>query len=248
MRSERWMRILSASLGVIGGFALGYAVVVSGGIKPPASSAIITLTTLEGLIFLYLGTPYVLGGWRHLLVRLTTTPLPDLISGVFGMIVGLILAVLIGYFVHDFQYGVPLSAVLAGLLALTGAEVGVTRRQELVALFSGTREEREDDAGRVKGVLLDTSVIIDGRILDLTRTGFIDVPLHVPRSVLKELQYVADSADQIRRNRGRRGLDVLKQLQEEPSAVLRFYDDDVTGSSTSTRAWSAWPSRPGGRS
>lgn len=229
MRSHRWVRIASAVLGMLGGFALGYAMVLSANIKAPASAVIITLTTLEGLIFLYLGIPYVLGGWRQLNLRLTTTPLPDLISGVFGLIIGLILAVLIGYFVHDFQYGVALSAVLAALLALTGAQVGVTRRQELVALFSGPPDKRDVEPARIKGVLLDTSVIIDGRILDLVRTGFFDMPLYVPRSVLKELQYVADSADAIRRNRGRRGLDVLRQLQEEPKAVLRFHDDDVSG-------------------
>ncbi len=229
MRSQRWVRYASAVLGVVGGFALGYAMVVSADIKAPASTVIIGLTTLEGLIFLYLGTPYVLGGWREMNLRLTTTPLPDLVSGVFGVIVGLILAVLIGYFVRDFQYGVPLSAVLAALLALTGAQVGVTRRQELVALISGSRDKRDDEPARVKGVLLDTSVIIDGRILDLVRTGFLDMPLYVPRSVLKELQYVADSADAIRRNRGRRGLDVLKQLQDEPKAVLRFHEDDLSG-------------------
>ena len=229
MRSERWARIGGAVLGVIGGFALGYAMVVSGDITPPASSAIITLASIEGLIFLYLGAPYVLGGWRRVNFRLTTTPLPDLISGIFGMIVGLILAVLIGYFVRDFQYGVPLSAVLAALLGLTGAQVGVTRRQELVNLFMGSEEGTESDKARIKAVLLDTSVIIDGRILDLVRTGFLDMPLLVPRSVLKELQYVADSPDAIRRNRGRRGLDVLKQLQEEPAATLRFHDDDTSG-------------------
>ncbi len=228
-RSERWARIGSVALGVAGGFALGYATVVNGGIQPPASTVIIGLTTLEGLIFVYLGMPYVLGGWRQMNFRLTTTPLPDLVSGLFGMIVGLILAVLIGYFVHDFQYGVVLSAILAALLALTGARLGVTRRQELAALFAGARTGEEEGGHRVKGVLLDTSVIIDGRLLDLVRTGFVDMPFYVPRSVLKELQYVADSADPMRRNRGRRGLDVLKQLQEEPAAILRFYEDDTTG-------------------
>ena len=226
MRPERWARWSGTGLGVVGGFILGYAMVRTGGIQPPASTAIIALTTLEGLIFAYLGTPYLFGGWRRVNLRLTTTPLPDLVSGLFGMIVGLVVAVLIGYFVRDFPYGVGLSAVLAALLAVTGAQVGMTRRQEFLALVSG-RTVDQPPARRIQGVLLDTSVIIDGRILDLVRTGFLDMPLYVPRSVLKELQFVADSADTVRRNRGRRGLEVLMQLQEEPKATLRFYDDDT---------------------
>jgi uncharacterized protein YacL len=211
----------------VGGFVLGYAMVRSVNEVPPASTAIIALTSIEGLIFAYLGMPYLLGGWRNVNIRVTTTPLVDLVAGVFGAIVGLVLAVLIGSFVRDFPFGVAVSAVLAALLGFFGAQVGMTRRQELMSVFSGHKEVPDDK--RVKGVLLDTSVIIDGRILDLVRTGFLDAPLIVPRSVLKELQYVADAADARRRSRGRRGLEVLQHLQEEPKAVLRFHEDDVTG-------------------
>ena len=225
MSTERWARYGGSGLGVVGGFILGYAMVRTGQIKPPASTAIIALTTLEGLIFAYLGTPYVFGGWRRVSFRLFATPLPDLVSGLLGLVVGLIVAVLIGYFVHDFPYGVALSAVLALLLGLTGAQMGMTRRNELGALFGGRSEEDR----KPRGVLLDTSVIIDGRVLDLIRTGFIDTPLIVPRSVLKELQYVADASDPTRRNRGRRGLEVLTALQEEEKATLRFHEDDTSG-------------------
>jgi uncharacterized protein YacL len=225
MSTERWARYAGSGLGVVGGFILGYAMVRTGQIKPPASTAIIALTTLEGMIFAYLGTPYVFGGWRRVSFRLFATPLPDMVSGLLGLVAGLIVAVLIGYFVHDFPYGVALSAVLALLLGLTGAQMGMTRRNELAALFSGPSEEDR----KPRGVLLDTSVIIDGRVLDLIRTGFVDTPLIVPRSVLKELQYVADASDPTRRNRGRRGLEVLTALQEEDKAILRFHEDDTSG-------------------
>src|SRR5215831_6106306 len=99
--------------------------------------AIIGLTTLEGLIFAYLGTPYLLGGWRRINFSLTSTPLPDLLSGLLGMIVGLVVAVLIGVFVRDFPYGVALSTVLAVLLGALGLSVGLTRRVELTAIFFG---------------------------------------------------------------------------------------------------------------
>ena len=210
---------------MIGGFLLGYFM-VRGIPNAHPGWAIIGLTTLEGLIFAYLGTPYVLGGWRGINFRLTSTPLPDLLSGLLGMIVGLVIAVLIGAFVRDIQpYGIWLSAVLALLLAVQGASVGLTRRAELTTLFFGGSREA-DKNHRVPAVLLDTSVIIDGRIADIAKTGFLDMPLITLSSVLRELQTVADSADVTRRRRGRRGLDVLTEMQKEPSIDLQVTDDE----------------------
>ena len=224
-RSDALARRVGVGIGVVGGFFLGYALVRLSGISHQGW-VLISLTTIEGLIFAYLGTPYVLGGWRGFNLRLTSTPLPDLLSGLLGMIVGLVIAVLIGVFVRDLPFGIALSFVLALLLALLGASVGITRREELTALFfGGTSEEK---GHRLDAVLLDTSVIIDGRILDIAKTGFVDLPLVVLSSVLRELQLVADSADATRRRRGRRGLDVLTEMQKDPSIKLQVVEDDVS--------------------
>jgi uncharacterized protein YacL len=223
-RSEFLARWLGAALGVIGGFVLGYFMVRGVGRTAPGY-IIIGLTTLEGLIFAYLGTPYVLGGWRTFNFRLTSTPLPDLLSGLLGMVVGLVIAVLIGFFVRDLPYGYALSSVLALLLAAQGASVGLTRRAELTSLFFGG--EHAADTHRQSAVLLDTSVIIDGRILDIAKTGFVDMPLVILSSVLRELQMVADSADATRRRRGRRGLDVLTEMQKNPSINLQVEEDET---------------------
>jgi uncharacterized protein YacL len=144
------------------------------------------------------------------------------------MIVGLVIAVLIGVFVRDLvaPYGIGLSFVLALLLALLGASVGTTRREELTALFFG--RTREEKGHRLDAVLLDTSVIIDGRIFDIAKTRFVDMPLIALSSVLRELQFVADSADATRRRRGRRGLDVLGEMQKDPSIDLQVVEDDVS--------------------
>jgi uncharacterized protein YacL len=225
-RSDTLARRIGVGIGVVGGFFLGYALVRLSGISHQGW-VLISLTTMEGLIFAYLGTPYVLGGWRGFNQRLVSTPLPDLLSGLLGMIVGLVIAVLIGVFVRDLPYGIPLSFVLALLLALLGASVGITRREELTALFFGGAAQ-DDKSRRVAAVLLDTSVIIDGRILDIAKTGFVDMPLTVLSSVLRELQLVADSADATRRRRGRRGLDVLTEMQKDPSINLQVVDDDVS--------------------
>ncbi|TMF47127.1 MAG: PIN domain nuclease [Chloroflexi bacterium] len=227
-RSDTLARGVGVGIGVVGGFFLGYALVRLSGISHQGW-VLISLTTMEGLIFAYLGTPYVLGGWRGFNQRLVSTPLPDLLSGLLGMIVGLVIAVLIGVFVRDLPYGIPLSFVLALLLALLGASVGITRREELTALLFGGAA-RDDTSHRLTAVLLDTSVIIDGRILDIAKTGFVDMPLTVLSSVLRELQLVADSADATRRRRGRRGLDVLTEMQKDPSINLQVVDDDVSPS------------------
>jgi uncharacterized protein YacL len=223
-RSEFLARWAGAGLGVIGGFVLGYFLVRSVG-NPHPGYIIIGLTTLEGLIFAYLGTPYVLGGWRTFNFRLTSTPLPDLLSGLLGMVAGLVIAVLIGYFVRDLPYGYALSFVLALLLAAQGASVGLTRRAELTSLLFGAGRQTDDH--RLPAVLLDTSVIIDGRIQDIAKTGFLDMPLVILSSVLRELQMVADSADATRRRRGRRGLDVLTEMQKDASINLQVKEDET---------------------
>jgi uncharacterized protein YacL len=216
---------LGLFFGTIGGLALGYRLAQTG---PEGSGHLVVegLTTVEGIIFGYLVVPYFLGGFRRLDRGLKGTPLPDLVAGVAGTIVGLVTAVLIGYFVNQFPYGVPLSAVLALLLAVVGASLGVTRRGELVAVFGGPKVDSDLANRRIKAALVDTSVIIDGRILDLVRTGFIDFKLIVPRCVLRELQLVADSSDSLRRSRGRRGLDVLAEIQQERDVRIEFPESD----------------------
>ena len=226
-RSEKLARWLGAALGLIGGFLLGYFL-VRGGTHSYPGYVIIGLTSLEGLIFAYLGTPYVLGGWRTFNFRLTSTPLPDLLSGLLGVVIGLVIASLIGVFVRDLPTGELLSAILALQLAAQGASIGLTRRSELAALFFGGSSQQKSQ--RLSGVLLDTSVIIDGRILDIAKTGFVDMPLIILSSVLRELQQVADSADATRRRRGRRGLEVLTEMQKDSTIPLEVVDDDVTPS------------------
>src|SRR5438105_23442 len=109
-----------------------------------------------------------------------------------------------------------------------GLHRGIERREDFRAAFPRLAERL---AGRDRKLrrtsvpkLLDTSVIIDGRIADISETGFLEGPILVPRSVLAELQRIADASDQIRRNRGRRGLDILNKMQKELHAV-QIYDE-----------------------
>jgi uncharacterized protein YacL len=118
---------------------------------------------------------------------------------------------------------------------------GIRHRQhDLFSIFSSisgrSGGSKEDDASpsgaswaEGRTILLDTSVIIDGRIADIARTGFLPGSLLIPRFVLNELQYIADSPDSLRRQRGRRGMEVLSSLQREPAIPVRISDIDVEG-------------------
>jgi len=89
----------------------------------------------------------------------------------------------------------------------------------IIAYFRGTTTQRQFK-------ILDTSVIIDGRIADICEAGFLDGPLVVPQFVLHELQQIADSSDSLKRNRGRRGLDILKKIQQSPELDIRIVEND----------------------
>jgi uncharacterized protein YacL len=124
--------------------------------------------------------------------------------------------------------GIYLAWGVALVFGYLGIHVAMQRREEVSGLLSrlgeveGGRPAAGESAHPPK--VMDTSVIIDGRIADVCRTGFVEGPLLVPRSVLSELQRIADSADAMRRARGRRGLDMLNRLQKE-YPDLRIVDD-----------------------
>ncbi len=106
--------------------------------------------------------------------------------------------------------------------------------RDLEEILEGTDRKRDRDKGKKNSktsdkILLDTSAIIDGRIADISQTGFISGTLVVPRFVLEELQHIADSADSLRRNRGRRGLDILNRLQKETNIPVEITDTEIDG-------------------
>ncbi len=124
----------------------------------------------------------------------------------------------------------PIAASLA--LAYLGVTAVLTHKRELAQLVRGPREGRRARDASIEPspdgqpVVVDTSSIIDGRIADICQTGFLTGPLLVPRFVLRELQHIADSADSMRRGRGRRGLDILNKLQKDATVPLVIHEDD----------------------
>ena len=193
------------------------------------------LGALAGLVL----TPYLtLWPFRALRKSVRKAPAQQLLAAVVGLIVGLIVAALISFPLS--LLGPPLGQILPFVAAILFGYLGVmimTMRQfDIVEMVRGQIPGRSD--GRRSGgkwhqpVLLDTSVIIDGRIVDVSLTGFIDGEILVPRFVLSELQQVADSSDRLRRRRGRRGLEMLHRLQSDSIAPVRVVDMDVEDART----------------
>ncbi|MCL6451609.1 MAG: TRAM domain-containing protein [Acetobacteraceae bacterium] len=200
-------------------------------------SLLVLCTALGGLAGLF-GLPWILGlVWRFLRWlegRVLRLPLPDVAAGALGLIVGLLIASLLGSTLSYLPLvGRALPIVASVVLGYLGLSVGVRKREELVCFFSALprRFSRQPGSrGAPAGLqpkVLDTSVIIDGRIADVCKSGFIEGPIVIPSFVLEELRRIADSSDLLRRNRGRRGLDVLNRIQKELEIPVQIVDLQV---------------------
>ena len=149
-------------------------------------------------------------------------PTRDIVAGVVGVIAGLLAAFLVSSLIQKFPLFDWLIALICTLiyamLGLIGWTIGYTRFGEGKGIewpFSKKKDKKADDKHCAKPKILDTSVIIDGRIFDICKTGVIEGELVIPGFVLQELRHVSDSADSLKRVRGRRGLDVLNKIQKE---------------------------------
>ncbi len=162
-------------------------------------------------------------------MRLHQVSLKRLIGAVIGSIFGILGAFLISQVIRnsvpqaasqDFlQLFVMLMMAYVGLIV--GANKGdLLNLSALGGVFGGEKQSKRSHK------ILDTSVIIDGRIADIAETGFLDGVIVVPQFVLRELQLVADSADSLKRNRGRRGLDILQRIQKIASLTVQIVEDD----------------------
>lgn len=166
---------------------------------------------------------------RWISERLRTVAIEDFMAVGIGLVAGLVTSALltVPLSMLPAPLGQLLPFILAMLLGYVGASIALLRKNEIFNLLTGRRVAASGAAFGPSGILLDSSAIIDGRIVDLCRTGFISGPLIVPRFILRELQQIADSSDSLRRKRGRRGLEVLNRLQRDALVPVRFSDLDV---------------------
>lgn len=201
---------------------------------------LITATFLSGVLF-YMISPWLINMGRNLanfiVNELSGVPVDKLVIGSGGLIAGLIVAYLISQIISDIP--VPfVSAIISIVVYIFMGYLGVNlavKAGEYVSIGNVLKRNilKEDSSASpevpvVKGVpkILDTSVIIDGRIADICRTGFVEGPLIIPEFILEELRHIADSSASLKRNRGRRGLDILNIIQKELDIEVRIVDQD----------------------
>ena len=165
-------------------------------------------------------------------MRLRQISLKRLIGGAFGSVLGIVGAFLMSMvigraFPENTSTGPFLQLMLMLLMTYVGLVIGANKGDLLNLSALGGLFGGESAAGsRQPFKVLDTSVIIDGRLADIAETGFLDGIIVIPQFVLRELQLVADSPDSLRRNRGRRGLDVLQRIQKMTTLEVKILEDD----------------------
>ncbi|WP_066301621.1 PIN/TRAM domain-containing protein [Bacillus sp. FJAT-29937] len=195
------------------------------------------VSALFGAIIFYLisfwAVDHVVNVVKWVEESLVKAPITDIIFGSVGLVFGLIIAFLIGYALTTIEVPVLNTVapiVLTLIFGYLGFQVGFKKRDELLTLFSNRKKKNTEEETEVppKNVLklLDTSVIIDGRIADICQTGFLEGTIVIPQFVLEELQHIADSSDVLKRNRGRRGLDILNRIQKELAIKVEIYEGD----------------------
>ncbi len=163
----------------------------------------------------------------------------DILTSLMGLITGLI----ISYFISGLLQKIPVvgltvSALVYIMLGYMGASIAIKRKEDLAGLFRRNFVKQEKELNERRNALkgeflspkvLDTSVIIDGRIADIAKIGFIEGKLIVPEFVLEELRHIADSSDDLKRAKGRRGLDILNTMQEELGFSFEISERDFQG-------------------
>ena len=212
-----------------------------------ARISVIVLGTIIGVLIGYFISSFILQQGlviaRRLERVLTHIPNQELIAGTIGLLFGLIIANLIGAAFNQVPIiGPYISIILSAIFGYSGVRLMARKGPEMYFNYlkqwkrseAGTKKSRgfnmfgshKSSDSNLTAKLLDTSVIIDGRIKELCATGFIDGPLIVPVFVLNELQIISDSADGMKRNRGRRGLDILKEMQDAKLVPIEIVEDD----------------------
>ena len=180
--------------------------------------------------FIYKGIIAIIDGFERNIQKLTVT---EFLFGTLGLLVGLVFATLIGVPISRIHFVIgPILFILIDLIgALVGIKIFIKRKDDILNLLTsikknGIRDKKNKHNEKICPKILDTSVIIDGRIFDICQTGFVEGPLVIPGFVLNELRHISDSADGLKRNRGRRGLDILNKIQKELSIETQIYEED----------------------
>ena len=231
MGIQWWLRLVGLPLAGLGGWVLGLWVGTSVDEQAPVPWGLGGMLT-GGVIGLAV-TPYLvltpIQWTRRIFIDMNFS---TLVSGTLGLVVGLVVAALISASLSKLPGwpGVAAPIGLSVVLGSLGMAVMILRERDLAPILQD-RSRRGGQAGRFSAngrVLMDTSAIIDGRIADISKTGFVNGTMVIPRFVLDELRHIADSSDSLRRTRGRRGLEMLNKLRNETDVPIQILDEDIS--------------------
>ena len=185
----------------------------------------VIITVLFAIIFYFLA-PFIIDKGQKIANyfqgQILKMPLPELITSIVGLVIGIVIAYLLSNPISKIPFaGIPISILLYVFLGYIGMNVGRLRKDE--------KEKSGKKSTGISNKILDTSVIIDGRIAEIISTGFLEGKIVIPTFVLDELRYIADSADDLKRVKGRRGLDILNEIQNNTNVAVEINDMKIDG-------------------
>jgi uncharacterized protein YacL len=234
----RYIRVLGAALGGLVGLALATIEIDDRQLftDVPNGGAFLAAWVVAWIVVGFAILPYltvVPAIW--ILRRVEDLSTAEFVAAVLGLLIGLLMGLLLSLPLSNFPdpWGTWLPLGVSLLFGLGMLGLTVAKRSDLLVAAQAIgvfRRQDPDDATGRRGephIVVDTSAIIDGRIAEIIESGFIYGTLVIPRFVLDELQHIADSSDALRRNRGRRGLEILNRMQKEPGTPVEIVEDDV---------------------
>lgn len=204
-------------------------VLLAGGFFDHSLRYILIIALASGALG-FIVTPWVtIYPFRWIKEKIKILPARNLVAGFVGLIVGLIISALASIPISFLPspLGKILPSIATVILTYLVTMIAVIRQNDILRLLGARYPLRGESFSSESCILLDTSVIVDGRIVDISRTGFLRGTLLIPRFVLNELHHIADSQDILRRNRGRRGLEMLEKLRREAIIPVQVTDMDV---------------------
>jgi uncharacterized protein YacL len=244
MLLDKMFRGLFTTLGMVLGYLVGRTITetsyISGlnyfGSNTVKNVIIILLSVIIFGIIIFIISPFINRAVKksvnYIEKAIQNFSIIEIIFGSVGAIIGLGLAAVFVNIAGKIPViGSVLAFLIAIFMAVIGANIAIKRREEVMAIIVNIRRGEKGKEKKTKGSkgdpkVLDTSVIIDGRIFDICQTGFVEGSLIIPQFVLEELRHIADSSDSLKRNRGRRGLDVLNRIQKELNIDVVITDKD----------------------
>lgn len=240
---KKLIRIFFALIGISTGFGIHFALQIALSANGILLSSNAKMGSLVAIIILFVALfqllmPWIIKSIQQLVTRIEKEAAKvgtlEFMVSLAGTIIGLIIA----YFISGFTtripiFGTVITFIVYAFMTFLGYSLATKRREEFSQLLKNyksappkeksTKKQAKDNA---KPKVLDTSVIIDGRIRDIAETGFIEGKLVVPGFVLEELRHIADSSDDLKRIKGRRGLDILNDMQQNLKLEMEIYEGD----------------------